>query len=101
MTKEQKTVELWPGKVVAVAHPELVKDFDYICEFNKAQKEQDIATIYQMLFALLDNGEQVFQEVREHIIAEKGVFDYEELAKITKKLNDVFPKASSPAQPRW
>lgn len=101
MAKEEtKTVELWEGKVVAIERPELVNDFDYITELNEAAKNKDLKTLTTMYFALI-GGEKVFNEVREHIIAEKGIFDVNELYKIVDKINAAFPKAQSPAQPRW
>lgn len=101
MSKEEiKTVELWEGKTVPVVRPELLKDFDFVAELAKAEKEGDFQTLVDMYFVLI-GGEPVFAEVREHIIKEKGVFDIDELGKILKKIQEIFPKAQSPAQKRW
>lgn len=99
--EEIKTVELWDGKVVAIANAQLVKDYDYIVELNEASQKQDIRTLVSMTFALLEDGDAVFDEVRTHIIAEKGVFDVNELMGIVKKIQAAFPKDASPAQKRW
>ena len=98
--EEQKSVELWDGFTVTVERPELLKDFDFITDLDEAYRKQDLKTITTMLFVLI-GGEETLNKVREHIIEEKGYFDYEELGKITKKLQDLFPKASSASQKRW
>ena len=98
--EEVKTVELWEGKVVTVTRPELLKDFDFISDLTKAAKENDVQTIANMYFVLI-GGESVFNEVREHIIAKKGIFDIDELTKVLKNIQDAFPKELSPAQKRW
>lgn len=98
--RENKTVELWEGKEVEITRPELVNDFDFITDLQKAQKEKDLATLVNMYFALI-GGEEVFQETREHIIAKKGIFDINELNVILERISALFPKASSPAQKRW
>ena len=99
--KEVKTVELWDGKAVAIANEHLLKDYDYIVDMNKASNNNDIETLISMTFALLEDGQNVFDEVREHIIKEKGFFDAEELMAVVKKIQAAFPKAASPAQKRW
>lgn len=98
--RENKTVELWEGKEVEITRPELVKDFDFITDLQKAQKDQDLATMVDMYFALI-GGEEVFKETREHIIKEKGIFDVNELFEILQKISDSLPKATSPVQKRW
>ena len=99
--EEVKTVELWEGKTVKVANEQLTRDYDFITELNDAQRNNDIKTIVNMEFALLEDGENLFNEVRDHIIEETGVFDIQELGEILKKIDAVFPKATSPAQRRW
>lgn len=104
MTKENQekaqSVELWDGYEVAVERPELLKDFDFITDLDEAYRKQDLKTITTMLFVLV-GGEKTLNAVREHVIENKGYFDYEELGKITKKLQDLFPKAPSASQKRW
>lgn len=99
--EEVKTVELWEGKTVKVANEQLTRDYDFITELNDAQRNNDIKTIVSMEFALLEDGEKLFNEVRDHIIEKTGVFDIQELGEILKKIDAVFPKATSPAQRRW
>jgi len=96
-----KTVELWEGKVVPISNAQLLRDYDFVVELNEAEKNKDVKTLVSMNFALLENGEQVFNEVRQHIIEKTGVFDIEELLKIMGKIMDAFPKESTPAQKRW
>ena len=95
-----KEIELWEGKTVRLEKPELLKDYDFIVELDEAYRKNDLKTITSMLFVLI-GGDKVFDEVRDYVIAEKGCFDYEELGKITKKLQDLFPKATSASQKRW
>ncbi len=97
---ETKKITLWEGYEVNVERPELLKDFDFITELDEAYKKQDIKTITTMLFVLI-GGEKTLNEVRNHIVEEKGYFDYEELGKITQKLQELFPKDSSASQKRW
>lgn len=97
---ENKTVELWEGKQVEITRPELINDFDFITDLQKAQREQDLATMVDMYFALV-GGEVVFNEVRQHVIEKKGFFDINELVKIVEKIGGAFPKATSPSQKRW
>ena len=97
---EKKEIELWEGYTVSVERPELLKDYDFITDLDEAYRKQDIKTVTTMLFVLI-GGEKTLNDVREHIVAEKGYFDYEELGEITKKLQDLFPKASSASQKRW
>ena len=96
----KRTIKLWEGYEVEVVRPELLKDFDFITELDEAYRKQDIKTITTMLFVLI-GGEKTLNDVREHIVADKGYFDFEELGKITQKLQDLFPKASSASQKRW
>ena len=98
--EEVKTVELWEGKTVPVVRPELLTDFDFIADLRTAFKDEDIKTIADMYFALI-GGESVFEEVRDHIIEEKGNFDINEFGKVLNNIQAAFPKAQPPAQKRW
>lgn len=98
--EEIKTVELWPGKVVEIANAQLVNDYDYIVELNRAKNNQDIETIFNMEFALLKDGEKVFDEVRQHVIEETGIFDINRLLEIVGKISDSLPKANLPSPKR-
>lgn len=97
---ETKKITLWEGYEVSVERPELLKDFDFITELDEAYRKQDLKTITTMLFVLV-GGEKTLNEVRNHVVEEKGYFDYEELGKITQKLQELFPKDSSASQKRW
>lgn len=97
---ETKKITLWEGYEVNVERPELLKDFDFITELDEAYRKQDLKTITTMLFVLV-GGEKTLNEVRNHVVEEKGYFDYEELGKITQKLQELFPKDSSASQKRW
>lgn len=96
---EKKTIELWPGREVEIVREELLRDLDYIMDLQKQLKENDLNVIHT-LFALI-GGEETLNELRQHIIEEKGVFDYEEVGKVTKKLLDLLPKAPSSSSKRW
>lgn len=101
MSKEEiKTVELWEGKIVPVQRAYLINDFDFVTDLQKAGREKDFKTLVDMYFALIGD-DKLIDEVREHIVEEKGFFDVEELGKILEKIQAVFPKAQSPAQKRW
>lgn len=97
---DDKNVELWPGKTVEVKRAYLVKDFDFIRDLSTARKEKDFGTIVNMTLALVDD-DKLLDEIREHVVKEKGYFDVEALAEIIEKISSVIPKAQSPAQKRW
>lgn len=99
--EEVKTVELWEGKIVAIANERLLKDYDFITDLAEAEKNKDVKTLVSMNFALLEDGDKVFEDVRQHIIKKCGIFDVEELLKIIEKITEAFPKGASPAQKRW
>lgn len=98
-SEERKTIQLWEGEEVEVTHLGLLKDYDFLREVQTKLKDNDMGVI-DTLFALI-GGEETINKVREHIIAEKGVFDIDDLGKITKQLLDLFPKASSSSSKRW
>lgn len=100
LKEDAKEIELWEGRTVRLEKPELLKDYDFVTDLDEAYRKQDLKTITSMLFVLI-GGDKIFDEVREHIIEEKGFFDVEELGKITKKLQGLFPKATSASQKRW
>ena len=88
---KKKTIELWDGYEVEV-NEQLMDDFDFILDLSTAQKNNDMATIV--------TGEGVYQEVREHIEAEKGYFSQKDLLGIIEKVNNVLPKAGNRSQRR-
>lgn len=96
---EKKTITLWEGEEVEISRPELLKDFDYLKDIQKAAKNGDMEII-TLLFVLI-GGEETFNKVREHLIEEKGVFDIDELGKITNQLLDLFPKQKASSSKRY
>ena len=50
-----------------------------------------------MEFALLKDGQKVFEDVRQHIIEETGIFDIKRLLEIVEKISDALPKANLPS----
>lgn len=96
---EVKTIELWPGEEVEVVREDLFHDLDYVKDLQHQLKENDLAVI-DTLFALI-GGEETLNKFREHVIAEKGIFDIDEVGKVTKQLLELFPKGSSSSSKRW
>lgn len=95
-----KTVELWPGKTVELVRPELLNDFDFICDVQKAQKDNDVAECIRLYFVLV-GGDEVYNEVRQYLIKKTGIFDVNGLLEIAEKIGALFPKAQSSSQRRW
>lgn len=96
---DEKKIELWDGFSVKVERLDLLSDYDFIKDLQKKAAARDISYIEQLFYLI--GGEATFEKVREHIIEEKGVFDINELAKISEKLMALFPKASSPSRKSW
>lgn len=90
-----KKIELWEGYEVDV-NEQLLNDFDYVTDLNKAEKENDLAEMITLYFAAI-GGDKVYKATREHIIKEKGYFATDVLLEIIKKINDQFPKAGKRA----
>lgn len=97
--EEKKTIELWEGEEVEVSRLDLLEDYDFVKDVQNGVKANDLSVV-ETLFALI-GGEETFNKVREHIIAEKGIFDINELGKVTQRLLNLFPKASSSSSKRW
>lgn len=95
---ENKTIELWDGYEVRFDE-KLFNDFDFAADLNDAAQKNDITTIVTMYMALV-GGEEVYQDVRERIVAEYGYFDANALKKITDKIEANFPKSGNRAQRR-
>lgn len=96
---EKEFITLWEGEKVEVSRKDLLKDFDYLKDVQKAAKENDLELI-PLLFVLI-GGEETFNRVREHIVKEKGRFDVDELGKITKQLFDILPKGKASSSKRY
>lgn len=93
-----KKIELWEGYEVEF-NEELADDFDFALDLAAAEKENDVAELISMYFALV-GGEKVFNDTREHIIKETGHFSSKALAEIVTKISATFPKAGNRAQRR-
>ena len=78
----------------------MLKDFDYITDLNKAEKENDLAELFSLYFAAI-GGEKVYEETRKHIIKEQGYFATDALLDIIKKINDQFPKVGKRASKHY
>ena len=90
-----KKIELWEGYEVEV-NEQILNDFDYVTDLNKAEKENDLAEMITLYFAAI-GGDKVYKATREHIIKEKGYFATDALLEIINKINDQFPKAGKRA----
>lgn len=99
MSKENKTIELWEGYEVEV-NEQILNDFDYISDLNKAEKDNDLTELISLYFAAI-GGEDVFKATKEHIIEEEGYFATDALLDIIDKINSQFPKAGKRAQKHY
>ncbi len=97
-TNENKKIELWEGYEVEV-NEELPKDFDFIRDLSTAAKNNDLAEITSLYFALI-GGEEVFDAFRQHVIEEKGFFDIDEVQKVFTKIDNNLPKVGNRTQRR-
>ena len=94
-----KKIELWEGYEVEV-NEQILNDFDYISDLNKAEKENDLAEMISLYFAVI-GGEKTFKAARKHITDEKGYFATDALLEIINKVNEQFPKAGKRAQKQY
>jgi len=95
---KSKTIELWDGYEVEV-NEQLFDDADFLTDFSKAARENDIEEVMVMLFAVV-GGEKVYDAARKHIEDQCGYFSMKELRKITDKIEGCFPKAGNRASRR-
>lgn len=95
MAEKTTKIELWDGYNVEV-NEQILNDFDYVTDLNKAQKDNDLVEMVSLYFAII-GGEKVFNDTREHIIKEKGYFANDALLEIIDKINEQFPKAGKRA----
>lgn len=95
---EKKKIELWEGYEVEV-NEQLLDDFDFVQDLSTAVKNNDVAEITSLYFAVI-GGESVFNKFREHVIEEKGFFDIKAVHDIFAKIDSKFPKAGNRAQRR-
>lgn len=101
---ENKKIELWEGYEVTLSL-KLLQDADYLEDLRDAQAKNDVITIATMMVALVagERGEktaEVYDEIRTHIVEEKGFFDIEALGKIVEKISDALPKGGNRLQRR-
>lgn len=94
-----KKIELWDGYKVEV-NEEILNDFDYITDLNNAEKNNDLAEMVTLYFAVI-GGEKVYKKTREHIIEQNGYFATDALLEIIDKINSQFPKAGKRASKRY
>jgi hypothetical protein len=93
-----KQIELWEGKTVEV-NEQLLDDADFMFDLNDASNNNDARTLATMCIALI-GGDDIYQEIREHIEKEHGHYSFKELNKILEKVVDVLPKGGNRAQRR-
>lgn len=93
-----KKIELWEGYEVEF-NEDLADDFDFVTDLATAEKNNDLAELISMYFALI-GGEEVYQKVREHIVEETGHFSSKSLAEILVKISNAFPKVGNRALKR-
>jgi hypothetical protein len=92
-------IELWEGYKVEV-NEQLLDDFDFQQDLAEAQRENDLPSFISMIFAII-GGDKVYDDVREHIIKEKGYFSTDSVLEIVTKIGEAaFPKAGNRAQKR-
>ena len=101
-TKENPKIELWEGYEVEFSDA-LLKDADFVADYNKAASSNNFSDLVMLMLALVageggKDTDKIYGDIREHVIADKGYFDIEELAKIVTKITDKLPKAGNRAQ---
>ncbi len=93
-----KNVELWEGYEVEV-NEQLLDDFDFQQDLAEAQRANDLPTFITMIFAVV-GGDKTYNDVRDHIVKEKGYFSTESVLEIVGKIGEAFPKVGNRAQRR-
>lgn len=93
-----KKIELWAGYEVEF-NENIANDFDFAQDLSKAVKNNDLAEITALYFALI-GGEQVYNDFRDHVIEEKGFFDINAVKDLFAKVDESLPKAGNRAQKR-
>lgn len=94
-----KKIELWDGYEVEV-NEQILNDFDYISDLNKAEKDNNLAELVSLYFAAI-GGEKVYEATKEHIVKENGYFATDALLEIIEKINEQFPKAGTRASKHY
>ena len=94
----KKTIELWEGYEVEF-NEQLSNDFDFMQDLSTAIKENDLAELVGLYFALI-GGEKIYNDTREHFIEKDGYFPVEAVHDIMQKIDECLPKAGNRAQRR-
>jgi hypothetical protein len=93
-----KKIELWDGYEVEF-NENIANDFDFAQDLSTAVKNNDLAEIVTLYFALI-GGEKTYNDFREHIIEEKGYFDIQAVQELMGKVDANLPKVGNRAQRR-
>lgn len=104
MAEKSNKIELWEGYEVEFSDA-LLKDADFIKDFDEAAANNRSSELAMLVIALVagkggENASKIYDDIRDHVIAEKGYFDVDELGKILVKITDKLPKAGNRAQRR-
>lgn len=93
-----KKIELWDGYEVEF-NENIANDFDFAQDLSTAVKNNDLAEVVTLYFALI-GGQKVYDDFREHVIKKKGFFDINEVQEVLAKVDTSLPKAGNRAQRR-
>ena len=93
-----KKIELYDGYEVEF-NETLADDFDFVQDLSTAVKNNDLAELVSLYFALV-GGEKVYNDVRNHLIKTEGHFSFEAVQGIMKKIDNALPKVGNRAQRR-
>lgn len=96
-------VDLWEGYTIELAKLNLLKDVDFLNDFQDAIKTENLRFLTSATLALCthdgkDDPQAIYDDIREHITKEKGFFDIESLVVILGKIHNALPKAGTRAQ---
>lgn len=93
-----KKIELWEGYEVEF-NENIANDFDFVQDLSTAVKNNDLAEVVTLYFALI-GGQKVYDDFREYVISKKGFFDINEVQDVLSKVDANLPKAGNRAQRR-
>lgn len=104
MAEKSNKIELFEGYEVEFSDA-LLKDADFVSDYDKAVANNSFSELVTLTIALVagkdgKDTDKIYNDIREHVVAEKGYFDIEELGKIIAKIADKLPKAGSGVQKR-
>lgn len=98
MADKKKKIELWSGYEVEF-NDDIANDFDFVQDLSSAVKNNDLAEVVTLYFALI-GGQKVYDDFRDRVISEKGFFDINEVQAVLSKVDAALPKAGNRAQKR-